>query len=190
MQSDCIESAIPLQSPGLQKIVPALPRFRVDRTLIPDRLRMDADSGCNWGCLLAICGFAKILVKSFKSPGNPSRFRNLTAIKFDCDDCGQDCRPGIFGRFFAGSGWVDSSRISVRLKCWRNPSQLHQDRSKSIIQSQLSGLQISRARLREDCDNSKELVLGIAGHREDCRGSPSNCLGLPSSLGSDLTDSR
>ena len=144
----------------------------------------------NRGRLIAICGFARILMQSWRSSGNPSRFRNLTAIQFDCDGCGQDCRPGIFGRFLASSVWVDSSRISVRLKCWRNPSQLHQDRSKSIIQSQLSGLQISRARLREDCDNSKELVLGIAGHREDCRGSPSNCLGLPSSLGSDLTDSR
>ena len=44
--------------------------------------------------------------------------------------------------------------------------------------------------MREDCDNPKELVLGIVGHREDCRESLSNLLGLPSSLGSNLTDSR
>ena len=71
-----------------------------------------------------------------------------------------------------------------------NPSELRQDCSKSRIQSQSSGLQISRSRLREDCDNPKELVLGIAGHREDCRESLSNLPGLPSSLGSNLTDSR
>ena len=36
----------------------------------------------------------------------------------------------------------------------------------------------------------KELFLGIAGHREDCRGPQSTGLGLHSSLGSDLTVSR
>ena len=97
LQPDCLESAIPPQSPGLQKIVPALPGFRVDRTPIPDRLRMDADSGGNWRCFLAICGFPAILVQSFQSPGNPLRFRNLTAIQFDCEDGGLDCRPYIFG---------------------------------------------------------------------------------------------
>ena len=44
--------------------------------------------------------------------------------------------------------------------------------------------------MREDCDNPKELFLGIVGHREDCLGSQSTRLGLPSSLGSDLTVSR
>ena len=71
-----------------------------------------------------------------------------------------------------------------------NPSELRQDCSKSRIQSQSSGLQISRSRLREDCENPKEPFLGIAGHREGCMGSQSTRLGLPSSLGSDLTVSR
>ena len=68
--------------------------------------------------------------------------------------------------------------------------QLSQDCLKSWIQSQSSGLQIWRSRLREDCDNPKELVLGIAGHWEDCKWPSSTCLGLPSSQDSDLTNSR
>ena len=72
---DCVESTIQPQSPGLQKIVPALPGFWVDRTLIPDRLRKDSDSGaigdvflqfvdfpgfwCNpFNPLAILCGFA------------------------------------------------------------------------------------------------------------------------------------
>ena len=45
MRLDRLEHAILPQFPGLQKIVPALPRFWVDCILIPDRLRKDADSG-------------------------------------------------------------------------------------------------------------------------------------------------
>ena len=37
--------AIPPKSPGLQKIVPALPGFWVDRTLFLDRLPKDVNSG-------------------------------------------------------------------------------------------------------------------------------------------------
>ena len=72
----------------------------------------------------------------------------------------------------------------------RNLPELQQDYSKSRIQLHSPGLQISRSRLREDCDNPKELFLGIVGHRGDCRGFQSTRLCLPSSLGSDLTVSR
>ena len=78
LQLDCLESAIPPQFPGLQNIVPALPRFWVDRTLIPDLLRKYADSGaigdvflqfvdfpgfwCNpFNPLAILCGFAILL---------------------------------------------------------------------------------------------------------------------------------
>ena len=67
--------AIPPKSPGLQTIVPALPGFWVDRTLILDRLPKDVDSGaigdvflqfvdfpgfwCNpFNPLAILCGFA------------------------------------------------------------------------------------------------------------------------------------
>ena len=156
-------------------------------------------------------------MQSFRSPGNPSLFRNLVAIQGDCVDCGQNLYPEIFGNpselcqdclesaidpqftglcqdckesenpvsGIAQSEWaqIRSNRSAIRLNCIR----VAQNPESSCNQS---GLQISRSRLREDCDNPKELALGIAGHREDCRGSPSNCLGLPSSLGSNLTDSR
>ena len=51
----------------------------------------------NWGQLLAVCGFPRNLVQSFRSTGNPSRFCNLVAIQFDCDDCGQNCHPDTIG---------------------------------------------------------------------------------------------
>ena len=67
--------AIPPKSPGLQKIVPALPGFWVDRTLFLDRLPKDVNSGaigdvflqfvdfpgfwCNpFNPLAILCGFA------------------------------------------------------------------------------------------------------------------------------------
>ena len=70
-----------------------------------------------------------------------------------------------------------------------NLSETSQNYLNSTIQSQSSRLQISRSRLREDCDHPKELVLGIAGHWEDCKGPSSLRLGLPSTQGSDLTNS-
>ena len=42
---DCAESTVHLQSPGLQKIVPALPGSVLDRVVIPDRLQLDVNSG-------------------------------------------------------------------------------------------------------------------------------------------------
>lgn len=82
--------------------------------------------------------------------------------------------------------WCVGAILWIPLQSYRLP----QDCQKYSIQSQSPGLQISRSWLREDCDKPKELFLGIAGHREDCRGPQSTGLGLHSSLGSDLTDSR
>ena len=79
----------------------------------------------------------------------------------------------------------------VQFLCnWSNLPEFSRNNLISTIQLQSSGLQILRSRLREDCKNPKEPFLGIAGHREDCMGSQSTRLGLPSSLGSDLTVSR
>ena len=48
--------AIPPKSPGLQKIVPALPGFWVDRTLFLDRLPKDCGQDCRpdpkLGCIV------------------------------------------------------------------------------------------------------------------------------------------
>ena len=82
--------------------------------------------------------------------------------------------------------WCVNAIMCISLQSYRLP----QDCLKSRIQLQLSGLQILRSRLRDDCDNLKELILGIAGHWEDCWGPLSMCLGLSLSLGSDLTNSR
>ena len=111
------------------------------------------------------------------------RLRSIERIAEDPQGQGSNLTPpiAIQGNYRSGRNPVQSER---------NLSELHQDYSKSRIQLQSTGLQISRSRLREDCDNPKELFLGIAGHREDCMGSQSTRLGLPSSLGSDLTVSR
>ena len=111
-----------------------------------------------------------------KEPGNP-----VSGIAGHREDCRRSTGPGLRS--------VASNRNpGQQSEC--NPSQLHQDCPKSRIQLQSSRLQISRSRLREDCENPKEPFLGIVGLREDCVGSQSTRLGLPSSLGSDLTVSR
>ena len=68
--------------------------------------------------------------------------------------------------------WSIVAIMCISLQSYRLP----QGCLKSRIQLQLSGLQILRSRLREDCDNLKELILGIAGHWEDCWGPLSMCL--------------
>ena len=170
--------------------VPVRFLFDCDTEAIPDRLMA---FGCDPSKLCQDCIKSAIdpqstgLCQDCKEPENPvsgiarlredrEASRGLRRTPGQPDDSNRN--PGAIG---VGTNPVQSKR---------NPFELSQDYPKSPIQSQSSGLQISRSRLREDCDNPKELFSGIAGHREDCRGSPSNCLGLPSSLGSDLTDSR
>ena len=72
-------------------------------------------------------------MQSFRSPGNPSLFRNLVAIQGDCVDCGQNLYPEIFG----------------------DPSELCQDCIESAIDPQFTGL-------CQDCKESENPVSGIA----------------------------
>ena len=150
--------------------------------------------GCNPEAILLNCVRIALNLQWIHNPQDCARiaksqrtqFLGLLAIERIAEDPrGQDSdlppRIAILATIGVGT-------IPTQSEC--NPSQLHQDCPKSRIQLQSSGLQISRSRLREDCENPKEPFLGIAGHREDCMGSQSTRLGLPSSLGSDLTVSR
>ena len=88
---DCVESTIQLQSIGLQKIVPALPGFGLDRVVIPDRSQSDMNSGTILHGLRVIRGFPRISLQFFRIPGNPRRFCNLVAIQSDCTGSRMDC---------------------------------------------------------------------------------------------------
>ena len=50
---------------------------------------------------------------------------------------------------------------TIPVQSVRKLSELLQDCQKIRIKSQSSGLQISRSRLREDCDHPKELLSGL-----------------------------
>jgi hypothetical protein len=88
---DCVKSTIQLQSIGLQKIVPALPVFGLDRVVILDRLQSDMNSGTISHGLGVIRGFPRILLQFFQIPGNPLRFCNLVAIQMDRTGSRMDC---------------------------------------------------------------------------------------------------
>ena len=92
---DCLESIIQLQSPGLQKIVPASPGFWLDYVVIPDRLQSDANFWTIVEGLLAIRGFPMILLQFFRFSGNPLWFCNLVAIQLDCTGSRMDCLERI-----------------------------------------------------------------------------------------------
>ena len=149
---DCIESTIPSQSPGLQKIVPALPGFWLDRVVVPDRLQF-RDNLERLACDLWISqDFNAILW----SPGNPSRFWYFVAIQLDCTGSWMDCpesaiqpqSPGLqnivsevpgFWKSLRGSIW--SSRLwSQPMAFGCNPCQLCQDCTQLAIKVQSSDL--------------------------------------------------
>ena len=144
MRLDRLEYAILPQFPGLQKIVPALPRFWVDCILIPDRLRKDADSGaigdvflqfvyfpgfwCNPFDPLAILrSFAissqfnwivKIAVPVFWSQSNarePSPPQSPGGCKSLCRHC-----QGFGLTSRPGPVWVGSSPAAI----WSNPGPI------------------------------------------------------------------
>ena len=94
-RTDCLESIIQSQSPGLRKIVKAIPGFWLDRVVMPDRLQSDVNYGTTWRGLRADCGFPRTASQVFLFPGNPSRFYNLVAIQLDCTGSRTDCLESV-----------------------------------------------------------------------------------------------
>ena len=141
MRLDRLEYAILPQFPGLQKIVPALPRFWVDCILIPDRLRKDADSGAIGDVFLQFVYFPGFWCNPFdplailRSFAISSQFNWIVKIAVPVfwsqsnarepsppqSPAGKKAFAGIAGVFGlisrAGPVWVGSSPAAI----WANP---------------------------------------------------------------------
>ena len=127
---------------------------------------MPCRSPGNRSDLVLDCGLSGILVQSFRPPGNPLRFRNLVAIRFDCEDCGQDSRPDILGPVWVGSrpncdsgqSWSDLRHlVAIRMNCVRialNLQSIHNPQGLQKIVPALPGFRV-------DCEWMS--ILGATG---------------------------
>ena len=103
-------------------------------------------------------------------------YRTSLCESLDCDRIAryrEDCRGSPDMGLGSGLQPEASNRNpgaigvgTIPVQSVRNPPELPQDCQKSRIHSQSGGLQISRSQLRVECDHPKELLSGIAGHRE------------------------